>query len=129
MFANIQILNAFLKGKKYAGLVVVPPRHHEESAVYSIMSATVKDSIKTFSTEPSQLIYYTLKHTHKKSKYQKVVKRVARNEYFGALLYQTNFENRHIIINPFQLFSFDIARDHQNEFCKFPHCYRGFASM
>lgn len=44
-------MNAFLRGEKSAGFWGF--FSHEESAVYSIMSATVKDSIKTFSAEPS----------------------------------------------------------------------------
>lgn len=52
-------MNAFFRGGKKSAVLCCffcvwgffSP--HEESAVYSIMSATVKDSIKTFSTEPS----------------------------------------------------------------------------
>lgn len=50
-------MNAFLReGRKSAGFCFLMWFFffsHEESTVYSIMSATVKDSIKTFSAEPS----------------------------------------------------------------------------
>lgn len=88
---------------------------HEESAVYSITSATVKEPIKTFSTVPSGS---TARRTHShqtqtsKGPPESCQKKICWCTATSHKLWRPK------IINPLQPFSFRIAGAHQKEFSK-----------